>query len=1037
MSTSFDGHFHSTKGFIMKTTIPSIRILFFISFLLVNFSFVQSQTAATVTWALTSNGNASASGAVSGSAIAKGSALGNFSYDATTGVSTNNWSDDAGSLVSDEYYEYKVSPSAGKNFTLNSIEGLHSRSSGNWQVAIYYSTNGWITSAQIGSDFSINSPNATAFSQSGLSIPVYNGVTLTVRIYAWESDKENRQYRNKSIVLNGTTTDCVSASITTNPNTTTQTTCLNLSASTLSVAATGSGLSYQWYKSTSNSNASGTAISGATSSTFAPIESTAGTYYYYCQVVAACGVSVKSAVSGAVTVANTSAPSPSFTSSPGNSTALNTNVTYSTQSGAGTYFWTVPGVSGTDYSVVSGSTSSNSITLKWLRGGSKFVTVNYTNASGCQGAAAASSLTFVPETLNPGAYIINMGASSPTVSNSILPYGLIFDLIRNHSVPVRWVINQEKTKDGIDFTHNGVDYKGGTFVIPAESRTAAVNAKISSWVSRGVVGATSTSTLTINYAIVLSSSPTWTINSQNADITVAYLERAGINLTDFPGSYNFNSPASLGACNDLFVMPHADPTWAQHSNLLTWNQQYKGSIWAACHAASAIENLVNPANKSQQMNFLTQKDPGVSLATLSSTHYANSNSLVLWGDHNDGTPPYTHRLPNDPIAQYMGTTDAAQQNGSEQIYLPRQAGGVARWNAGVNLISYDPTQADVVSLQADLSNAAAAIVYGRGFDDANRGWVMYEGGHDHDGTAAANIAALRAFFNFSFFAAKDKVPAISTSGATTNRRWIENSINNSFQVSAYSPVGASFTYQWSSNAGGTFSNPSGASTTFSAPDVEENTPAVITCSITDGCGRVSFLTFSGEILYQAPLPVTLTRFEAKKTTSNTVALSWTTASEASNKGFRIERQVDNNMGKFESIGFVGSKAALGNSQVQLNYAFTDEMPVTGKVSQYRLAQIDLDGKTTYSELRIVRIDNNAVVTIFPNPTSGALTISRTNNGKKMNVQVVNQQGRIISESKGIFLPTIKINISESGIYTIKIVYPETGEQSIQRVVVQK
>jgi len=1021
----------------MKTSFKSTKVLLTLMLVLISFNYLRSQTAASATWALTANGNAVVSGDITASAVAKGAALGNFSYNSNDGVSASGWSDDAGSLVSDEYYEYKITPASGKNFILTSVAGMHSRSSGSWIAAIYYSTDGFTTSSQVGSDFSISSPTSTAFLQNSLSINVYNGSTLSIRIFAWESDGGNRSYKNKSIVLTGTTSNCVNASITTNPSTAAQSTCLSLPASTLNVVATGSGLNYQWYKSNANSNTSGTAIVGATSADYAPTEASAGIYYYYCQVTAACGSAIKSSVSGAVTVANQAAPSPSFTASPGSSTALNTNVTYSTQT-ASSYFWKIPGVSGTDYAIVSGSTASSSITLKWLRGGSKTVSVNYTNAAGCQAAIAASSLTYVPETMSAGAFIVNMGSSSPTIGNSILPYGLIYDLIRNHSVPVRWVISQTKAKDGIDFSYGGTDFKGGTFIIPSESRSSAVNAKITSWVNRGVVGVTSTAEVTVQYALVLSSFPTWTINSQNADIAVTYLDRAGINLASFPNSYNLNSSASLGACNDLFIMPHAEPTWTEHNNLLAWNQQYKGSLWAACHAASAIENLVNPSNKSQQMNFLTQKDATVSLTTLSNTHYANSNSLLLWDNHTkDATPPYVHRLPNDPIAQYMGTTDAAQDGGSEQIYVPRQTGGVARWNAGVGLIAYDPEQADVSSLKPDLSNAAAAIVYGRGFDDPNRGWVMYEGGHDHDGTEAANIAAMRAFFNFSFFVAKDKSPAISTSGATTNRRWIENSTNNAFEVSAQSPVGATFTYQWSSNAGGTFSNPTGASTMFSAPDVEENTPAIITCSITDGCGRVSFISFSGEMLYQAPLPVTFSRFDAKKTTQQKVALSWSTSSETSNKGFRVERQVESRYGKFESIGFVDSKAKAGNSQLQLNYSFTDESPLLGEISQYRLAQVDLDGKTTYSEIRIIRMDKSSVVEIFPNPTTGSFSIVKSNDGKKLDIQVVNQFGKVINAFKGISTSSFKMNLTASGIFYIRLSNPETGEQSIQRIVVQK
>jgi hypothetical protein len=66
----------------------------------------------------------------------------------------------------------------------------------------------------------------------------------------------------------------------------------------------------------------------------------------------------------------------------------------------------------------------------------------------------------------------------------------------------------------------------------------------------------------------------------------------------------------------------------------------------------------------------------------------------------------------------LGTTDAAQLNGSEQIYMPRQ-GALSRWNPGATIIAYDPSQDDVASVNPDLSNAAALMVYGHGFDDPN------------------------------------------------------------------------------------------------------------------------------------------------------------------------------------------------------------------------------------------------------------------------------------------------------------------------------
>src|SRR5438045_3857945 len=69
------------------------------------------------------------------------------------------------------------------------------------------------------------------------------------------------------------------------------------------------------------------------------------------------------------------------------------------------------------------------------------------------------------EVFTSGSFIINMGATNPnTVANGLKPYGLIYDLLRNYQVPIKWVVNTSKVKDGIDLSYNGTPFKGGTFV---------------------------------------------------------------------------------------------------------------------------------------------------------------------------------------------------------------------------------------------------------------------------------------------------------------------------------------------------------------------------------------------------------------------------------------------------------------------------------------------------------------------------------------------------------------------------------------------
>ncbi len=434
------------------------------------------------------------------------------------------------------------------------------------------------------------------------------------------------------------------------------------------------------------------------------------------------------------------------------------------------------------------------------------------------------------ETFSTGSFIINMGATNPgTIANSIKPYGLIYDLIRNYKVPVKFIVNQLKAKDGVDFTYNAVQYKGGTFIIKSEYRSAAVNSRITFWTGQGVVGTTTTSSLTLNVTRTINSYPHWTLDAQNGQLAEKFLLNAGISNTSFPGAYNWKTPAQLNGCDDFFVLPHADPSWAVHGPLWSWNKNYLGCIWSGCHAVSVLENMFNPANPSQKTNFLT------------------TTGLVPFGSHGDGSPPYTHQYPTDPVAQYMGKTDLAQLSGSEQIYLPKLGGA---WNAGAKLIAYDPTQADVPIRSP---GAAAAVVYGRAMDDPTRGFVMYEGGHDLNKGSANDAAAQRIFFNFSFYYAVLKNPAITVTGLTEGQQIQSGNTIVGLNVVATSPIaGTTFTYQWSSSCGGSFSNPTGATTNFTAPAVANNTSCSISCVVTDNCGRSINATFIIQIIAVHP-----------------------------------------------------------------------------------------------------------------------------------------------------------------------------------------
>lgn len=250
------------------------------------------------------------------------------------------------------------------------------------------------------------------------------------------------------------------------------------------------------------------------------------------------------------------------------------------------------------------------------------------------------------ETFSTGSFIINMGVTPQTVNNGLRPYGLVYELLNTHNVPIYWVINSSKGKDGIDFSHNAINYRGSAFIVPAEYRTPAVNATITTWTGLGVVGATTVSPITLEVHTILTAAPNWTLDKDNGAIARDWLQAAGIPAAAYGGNAasGWKNPADLACCDDIFVMPHADPVWATHGNLLGWNLNCKGAIWAGCHAVSALELMFNPGNPSQQTNFLSNKTG----TAAGGGPYANpANSLVKWNNPKHDAPPPVQQCVSD------------------------------------------------------------------------------------------------------------------------------------------------------------------------------------------------------------------------------------------------------------------------------------------------------------------------------------------------------------------------------------------------------
>lgn len=417
-----------------------------------------------------------------------------------------------------------------------------------------------------------------------------------------------------------------------------------------------------------------------------------------------------------------------------------------------------------------------------------------------------------------GSYIINMGVVPQTFGNGLKPYGMVYDLVRNYNVPVKWIINPSKSKDGTDFTYDGTAYKGGPFIIEAEYRSTAVDARIAYWETQGVVGTTTTDDIVVPVFETITGFANLIVDENNENLVIPYFTNAGI-----PSSiYTVGLPSDLNGCHDTYVLPHADPTWTDHSFLRTFNTVNKGYIWSGCHAVSVLEGIANPSDTSQRMNFLS--------TTGLQCHGSGKCGSLITETHGDPTSPYTYdpAYNSDPIMQFMGDLTPSTENGSEDWYIPLSTGG---WNSN--------TSPAITTSDGSGNGKGVKLVYGPGYNNTDNGMVMYEAGHTSNGKGSTEnqVAAQRAFFNFIIMSSIDKglqidtdIPSTLVSGDTV-------------ELTALATTGSGpYTYSWSSNCAGTFSNDSSASVTFIPGDVAPQSKCVISVVVTDNCGRRAFVS---------------------------------------------------------------------------------------------------------------------------------------------------------------------------------------------------
>ena len=180
-------------------------------------------------------------------------------------------------------------------------------------------------------------------------------------------------------------------------------------------------------------------------------------------------------------------------------------------------------------------------------------------------------------------------------------------------------------------------------------------------------------------------------------------------------------------------------------------------------------------------------------------------------------------------------------------------------------------------------------------------------------------------------------------------------------------------------------------------------------------------------------PVELTSFTANSSMGK-VTLNWRTATEINNRGFEIQRKVDDN--NWAVIAFHNGNGTTTNAS---NYSFTDKISAlnANKLS-YRLRQVDFDGKSQYSpEVLVDNIipESYNVSQNFPNPFNPSTIIKyQIPQNSFVSLKVYNSLGQeaatLVNGMVNAGSYEVKLNASNltSGVYYYVI---KAGENFVQ------
>lgn len=159
------------------------------------------------------------------------------------------------------------------------------------------------------------------------------------------------------------------------------------------------------------------------------------------------------------------------------------------------------------------------------------------------------------------------------------------------------------------------------------------------------------------------------------------------------------------------------------------------------------------------------------------------------------------------------------------------------------------------------------------------------------------------------------------------------------------------------------------------------------------------------------LPVTGLDIQVKNIDGR-IELTWLTHTEINNKGFNVQQSSDGT--NFKNIGFVAASGKSNGASYQFNVKDAEN-----GINYFRLEQIDLDGRTSYSQIVSIRFISSRGIVVSPNPVHHLLTVNFNAEVHNATIQIFDNSGKLWKEVKEISTKEKQLDVSAlpTGFYT--------------------